>query len=223
MQTGRLEQPVRDRALDIIEAGGDVDRWKEGSVALARRRARVLHAFAEKLRGPQPQPRTPRRPNPQLSPLEVGDVVRVRGERTGEALFVVVDLADTYPPGSTSPVVAGLLWEGGEVPDNQELTRLPILHDAVPPPMNPDRVPPPRQLLHIVDSPTRGKYALANVGEVVAKGVLRADAADYRQDVSLGLPDGPDVGSNSWLFMARWIGESWHQRCIDVTRRMVEP
>jgi len=40
METGRLLPDVRDRALQIIDAGGDVDRWREdGDESLARRRA----------------------------------------------------------------------------------------------------------------------------------------------------------------------------------------
>lgn len=121
MQTGRLQDSVRDRALAIIEQGGDVDRWREESATLGRQREKVLRTLGEKLRGPQPAPKTIRRPKLRLSPLDVGDVVRVRGARTGEALFVVVDIADTYPPGSTSPVVAGLLWDGDDVPDDTTL------------------------------------------------------------------------------------------------------
>ena len=76
---------------------------------------------------------------------------------------------------------------------------------------------PPHQLLHVVHSPTRGKRALASFGEGVAKDVGRPDAAYYRDDVRR---DGPRVGYCDWLFLTRWIGESWHQRCIDVTCRM---
>ena len=217
METGRLQDFVRDRALAIIEHGGDVDRWREESATLGRQREKVLRTLGEKLRGAQPPPKTLRRPKPRRSPLDVGDVVRVRGERTGEALFVVVAMADTYPPGSTSPVVAGLLWDGGDVPDDTTLASLPILHDAEPPPFHPTKVVPPHQLLHVVHSPMRGKRALDNVGEVVAKGVDRPDAADYRDD---GRRDGPRVGYCDWIFLTRWIGESWHQRCVDVTRRM---
>jgi hypothetical protein len=217
MQTGRLQDAVRDRALRIIEDGGDVDRWREESAALGRGRERALRTLAEQLRGPQPRPKTLRRPKPRASPLDTGDVVRLRGTRTGEALFVVVDQADTYPPGSTSPVLAALLWEGGDVPDDLTLAHLPILHDAEAPPFNPDKAPPPRQLLHVVQSPARGKHALAHFGEVVAKGIDRPDAADHRED---DRRDGPRVDYCGWAFLANWIGESWYDRCVDVTRRM---
>jgi hypothetical protein len=64
---GRLQPKVRDRALTIIEAGGDLDRpelVEAGAAALARRR-RALDRLAAKLRGPQPKPSRPRRPRPR--------------------------------------------------------------------------------------------------------------------------------------------------------------
>src|SRR5947208_2307507 len=52
METGRLLADVCDRALEIIDGGGDVDRWREeGDESLARQRARVLERLAAKLRG----------------------------------------------------------------------------------------------------------------------------------------------------------------------------
>jgi hypothetical protein len=211
MQTGRLQEDVRDRALSLIAAGGDVDRWREASERSARQRAKVLQSLAEKLRGPQRTPTTLRRPRPTLSPLDVGDVVRIRGTEGGAGLFVVVDHSEAYPPGSTEPVVAALLWDGREVPDDPELGRLPLIRDAD---------APRSQQLHRVFCPARGRNALANFGEVVAQGVLRPDAADYRRDQSRGFRDGPSVGHCTWSFLAGWIDGPWYRRCVEATRRV---
>lgn len=220
MQTGRLQPTVRDRALEIIEAGGDVEQWRLGPTpALARQREKALQALAEKLRGPQPAPKTLRRPKPRLSPLDVGDVVHIRGER-GEALYVVVDIAAASPPGSTEPVVAELLWDGGEIPDVETLKRLPLLHEEDPISFN--HVTQPVQHLAIVDCPSRGRYALSNFGAVVAKGVLRLDAADHLRDQSRGFADGPAVSGGGWDVLAAFIGGPWHQRRVEVTRRLSE-
>lgn len=210
-QTGRLQAKVRERALAIIDDGADLERWREGSAALGRKRERALTALAAKLRGPQRAPTTLRRPRPTLSPLDVGDVVRIRGREGGAGLFVVVDHSDAYPPGSTEPVVAGLLWDREEVPDDVELARLPLLHDAD---------APRSQLLHRVFSPARGRNALANFGEVVAQGVMRTDAADHRKDQSRGFRDGPRVGHCTWLFLAGWIDGPWYRRCVEATSRV---
>jgi hypothetical protein len=64
---GRLQPTVRDRALAIIDAGGDLDRpelVEAGQAAIGRRR-RALDRLAAKLGGPQPRPSRPRRPRPR--------------------------------------------------------------------------------------------------------------------------------------------------------------
>jgi hypothetical protein len=63
-ERGRLQPEIRERALAIIEAGGDLDRPERveaGPVAIGRRR-RALEQLAAKLRGPQPKPSRPRCP-----------------------------------------------------------------------------------------------------------------------------------------------------------------
>jgi hypothetical protein len=64
---GRLEPKIRDRALAIIEAGGDLDRPElvEAGAAAVSRRRRTLDQLAVKLRGRQPKRSRPRRPRPR--------------------------------------------------------------------------------------------------------------------------------------------------------------
>src|SRR4051812_18604342 len=52
METGRLQDDARDRALAVIDAGGDVQRWQQEDPALGRQREKVLTRLADKLRGP---------------------------------------------------------------------------------------------------------------------------------------------------------------------------
>jgi hypothetical protein len=96
---------------------------------------------------------------------------------------------------------------------------LPTLHDGRPP-RGRARAPAPTQLLHVVDSPPRGRRALSNFGEVVATGVKRPDAADHRRDRSRGFARGPQVGYCTWIFLAGWVGEAWYERCVELTRRL---
>jgi hypothetical protein len=215
-ETGRLQPEARERALGIIDAGADLERWRdEAGGAHARKRERALTALAEKLRGPQPPPRTPKRPKPMSTRLQIGDVVHIRGER-GEALYIVVELIRlSY---GTSPVVVQLLWDGGAIPDHETLARLPLLHEEKP--ISLTTSPRPVQHLTVVDGPSRGKRALSNFGRVVAQGVLRPDAADVLRDQSRGFADGPSVSGADWASMAAFIGGSWHQRLVDATRRL---
>lgn len=175
METGRLLPDVRDRALAIIEAGGDVDRWREdGDKSLARQRGRVLQRLATKLRGPQPKPKRLRRPLALSVPLEVGDVVRVRAQREGEndALVVVVGHGEGLAPGELYPIVAPLAWEGRNVPKRDRIARLPFL---------PDPVAPDKPLLILVNTMSKNDAFSRDVGEVVAQGVntgVTAEAED---------------------------------------------
>lgn len=210
-ETGRLRPEVRERALAIIDAGDHLRRWEE-TTSLAKPRAQALDRLAAKLRGPQKPPVALRLPRPRASPLTVGDVVRVRGEDgTSEALFVVVDEADAYPPGSTEPVLATLLWTGGPLPSREEMESLPLVLD------DEDGARPALPTLHVVYSPARGKLALANFGDVVTTGIRRADAPDHR---GADARHGPPVGHCTWLFLSGWIPGAWFRRCVELTRRV---
>lgn len=118
---------VRDRALAIIDAGGDTARWAEQDKRLARQREQVLRRLGEKLRGPQPEPKSLRRPRPLAVRFELGDVVRLRNdEAKAQGLVVVVDRME-YPRGSIHLVLEALIWDSGELPSAGDLERLPSL------------------------------------------------------------------------------------------------
>jgi hypothetical protein len=168
-ETGRLLAGVRDRALAIIDGGGDVARWREdGDDVSARQRQRVLERLAAKLRGPQSKPKRLRR-TPSLSvAFDVGDVIRVCDEGgESEALVLVVGQIE----GARDPVVAALDWDGGQIPDRDALSRLPIL---------PDPYAPRRRLLIDVFTPSKKQVFGPHLGEVVAKRVTPSERVDPR-------------------------------------------
>jgi hypothetical protein len=201
METGRLLPEVRDRALQIIDAGGDVDRWREdGDDSLARQRARVLERLAAKLRGPQPKPKRLRRPVEVSVPLEVGDVVRVRAQREGEneALVVVVGHGEGLAPGELYPIVAPLAWKGRRVPKGDRIARLPFL---------PDPVSPDKPLLILVSTFSKKDVFGPDLGKVVAQGVdsgLTAQEDDVRHH--MGWRAVAASAQQAWL-MARYRAE----------------
>jgi Domain of unknown function (DUF4259) len=167
-ETGRLLPEVRDRALAIIEAGGDVNRWLEdGDEVLARQRQRVLERFAEKLRGPQPKPKRLRRARSLSVPFDVGDVVRVCDEDGNEALVLVVRHMEAGDV--RNPIVAALDWEGAAIPDGEALSRLRVVRD----PYAPDR-----PLLIDVFTLSKKEIFGPHVGELVAKGVTPGEEVD---------------------------------------------
>jgi hypothetical protein len=201
METGRLLPEVRDRALAIIDAGGDVDRWREdGDASLARQRERVLERLAAKLRGPQPKPKRLRRPVALSVPLELGDVVRVRAQREGEneALVVVVGHGEGLAPGELNPIVAPLAWDGRKLPKRDRIASLPFL---------PDPVAPDKPLLILVSTFSKKDVFGPELGEVVAQGVateVRADADDVTHH--MGWRVVASSAQQAWL-MARYRAE----------------
>jgi hypothetical protein len=223
METGRLQPDVRDRALAIIDAGGDVERWAEEDPGLARRRQKVLDRLAAKLRGPQPKPKRIRRRPLYGVPFDVSDIVLLRNTDEGvEALFAVVDQHTDEDTGEVEPVVEALLWEGGEIPSPGELTRLPALLDEglLPEPAD-EREPgrplaPLRPLIFVVSTMTRTEVFGPHFGQVVAKGVQRTPSADFRALNEFG-GDAFAHGA-SWGFLVAWIGGPWYRRDVELTR-----
>lgn len=170
-ETGRLLPAVRDRALAIIERGGDVERWRDdGDEGAARQRAQVLERLAAKLRGPQPKKKRLRRSPSYSIPLDVGDAVRVREQDGRDAIVLVVGHLDAG--NERHPVVAALDWDGGPIPDREALSRLPII---------PDPYAPARPLLIDVFTLSKTQVFGPKVGEVVAQGVTRKEPPDPKQ------------------------------------------
>jgi len=204
-KTGRLQANVRDQALAILEAGGDLVQWEESGVDAVARRRRALDRLAATLRGPQRPETKLRRPRVRRSPLAIGDVVRVRGEDgESEGLFVVVDHADGWPPGSTEPVVVTLAWPGGPLPTPEQMQTLPLVLDS-----DDSRPRRPVALVEKVLTATHGKLALAGYGKVVATGVRRRDDAIDRSQRRF---------STTWRGIAHWVGSERFRRELELAR-----
>lgn len=180
METGRLQATVKDKALAIIEAGGDVARWEEEDPSLARQRQKVLDRLATKLQGPQSKPKRLRRQKRLGVHFDIGDVVllKARGADT-RALAVVVAHDEGWPRGTINPVVELLAWEGGDLPSEKEMARLPaVMHVND---LHPKREPYHRPHLWIVFTALAKDVFSSEYGEVVAKGVSRQPSGDHRR------------------------------------------
>lgn len=116
-ETGHLQGGVRDHALALIDAGGDLDLWKEDGASSAARE-RALARLAEKLRGPRPKPtrlRGPRHPAPDPG-VEAGDVVQITaGGRT--AYFAVLEITGDGRR-YHDPALLGLHWPHPGIPED---------------------------------------------------------------------------------------------------------
>jgi len=120
---GRLEDEVRDRALQVIESGADLARWDAGSPDHSRRRA-VLEKLREKIGSPQPATKRIARRVLCECPWCVGDVIAYRLLSENLVLFKV-DGTHT-DNGGTYPECVLLDWAGTEIPPAPDIKRMPI-------------------------------------------------------------------------------------------------
>jgi hypothetical protein len=196
-ETGRLQDDVRDRALAIIAAGADLERWQEENPPFVVRRRRALDRLAAKLTGPQPRERRLRRTKPVVGvSFDAGEVVHLRGDGGTEALFAVVG-------GGSRPIVAPLLWEGGKVPAREELERLPgLLEEARAPWQAPERIGPISRVVFEVSTLAKDELFTEELGSVVARDVHRPDLEPTRRPTSYP----------TWGYLAEAVGPKGYLR-----------
>jgi hypothetical protein len=210
METGRLQPDVRDRALAVIAAGGDLDVWEESGAG--RQRERVLERLARKLRGPQPEPKRLRRPPRPPDPgVEVGDVLRIFSrDRRRSALFAVVEMNEWKTLRGRHPVVLGLYWSGGPIPSDAELSALPYLGHVDMSPVEGDvlleHMDGAYPMLGILLVTRRGLEFGPDIGEIVARGVHRAGPH-------------PPASFTGFPTLVSFVGSREFDFCLEATRR----
>lgn len=125
-QVGRLQPAVRDKALDVIDSGADLDGWMAdaGAAAVARRR-RVLAKLREQLTGPQPARKMLRGPWRYSTDLQQGDVLTHTADNGRVTLWRVARI--DYDRVGASPVVQQLDWANAAPPDQDLVASLPTL------------------------------------------------------------------------------------------------
>lgn len=157
-RSGRLLDKVKKRAIDIIDSGGDLQRF---SPRLRSSRTKVLTRLRETLTSRQPAQRTIRKRRIHLTQLEVGDLIQYTLLSGNLVVFRVVghsgDASGRY-------AICELLdWIGSALPDDQVLLNLPA-KEAVKPFVSRFQLPEPGPR-------TRGRERLRPLG-------LRAENAE---------------------------------------------
>jgi len=117
---GRLEARVRDMAIEHIDNGTALERWKEAGEKLAEKRQQVLLVLKEKLLSPQPA----------IKPIKVRKAVGISTWSTGELfayrlssgrlVVLCVEQIDENQAGRLS----ALDWVGDVIPDEKTLSTL---------------------------------------------------------------------------------------------------
>lgn len=120
---GRLSRTACQQALAILDAGGDLPRWRKAGAGAVRRRAAVLDKVRAQLEGPQPASRTVRRRRPSRSSLDVGQVLAYRARSGRVHLMRVTALIDLRC--HVQPAVRLLDYTGTDVPGPSVLLEIP--------------------------------------------------------------------------------------------------
>lgn len=85
---GRLQDDIKDRALQFIEDGSDVERFSENP-KLVRDRKRVLEKVKAQLTGPQRKEARVKARAPVVCPWEAGDIITYQSEAGKSAIIHV--------------------------------------------------------------------------------------------------------------------------------------
>jgi len=120
---GRLEDRVKEKALEIIASGTDLLLWKE-SVAEHRKRSVVLEKLRAKLVTAQPKLKKIKKRFREYCDWPIGEIVGYRLQSGKWVLFRVVGL---FPDaGGIHPVCEVLDWSGESIPPAEEIASLKL-------------------------------------------------------------------------------------------------
>lgn len=72
---GRLDSKTKDKALEILDNGGDLFRWKDEGKLLYNKREKVLKDLKQKLLSQQPLPKKVSKPVDRRCPWKLGDLL----------------------------------------------------------------------------------------------------------------------------------------------------
>jgi hypothetical protein len=122
-KVGRLEDRVREKALQIIDDGSDLRKWS-GDDKLRRKRADVLNRLREQLNSAQPPARRLPRIYRNACDWAVGQLVSYR--LLSGRLIVLRVIGHHTDKGGTAPVCELLDWVGDQIPSKEVLDRLPV-------------------------------------------------------------------------------------------------
>ena len=118
---GRLQENVKQEALQIIESGADLARWEE-EPKLQKKREVVLNKLREQLHSRQPEAKkVPKRFIANTS-LKAGDAVSYELVSGSCIILKVIEIIEEWH-GDRYPLFEICDWEGIEVPSKEQINQ----------------------------------------------------------------------------------------------------
>lgn len=128
---GRLQEKVKQRALDIINGGQDLKRWEEDPKQLVQRK-KVLEKLKAQLQSDQPTPKKIAVPFIRQTKMETGNLICYKHPTGKMAIFRVVNIQHDHC-GDKYPQVEILNYFNQSIPDLKAIKGLqPIVVDSNP-------------------------------------------------------------------------------------------
>ncbi len=115
---GQMDADTLERALQIVDSGSDLERWKPGTPDFAKRK-RVLEKLRLQITAPQPAARKVRKQVLATCDWPVGAVIAYR--LISGNLVILRVIGFHTDKGGTSPVCELLDWAGTEPPSEETL------------------------------------------------------------------------------------------------------
>lgn len=112
-KTGRLEEKIKAHALNVIDEGIDLRRWRDDKILLSKRKM-VLDRLKTKLLSPQRPPVKIRKRYKHLTQFHIGDAFAYQLNSGRYVIFRVVD--HHTDKGGTLSIVELCDWLGVEIP-----------------------------------------------------------------------------------------------------------
>ncbi|MDF2679107.1 MAG: hypothetical protein K0R47_297 [Brevibacillus sp.] len=125
-KVGRLEEWVKTKAIEVIENGSDLQRWRaEGDPKLVKQRETALLKLKEKLNQPQSQPKKIKKAYKSATDLDVGDAISYRLLSGQYVVFRVIGHHEDA--GGIDPICEVCDWIGQQIPPKEDLESLPFI------------------------------------------------------------------------------------------------
>ncbi len=112
---GRLESQVLQQALDVIDRGSDLARWKPGSKDLQKRKT-VLEKLRGQLTSPQPPEKRIYKRYRDTNEWQVGDLIAYR--MLSGRFVILRTIGHHTDKGGTGPICELLDWSGEQLPES---------------------------------------------------------------------------------------------------------
>ena len=121
---GRLDEDIKQTALEYLESETDIARWAEESPSLGRKRKVVLEKLKLKLLSPQPEAKPIRVKKLYECPWNIGDVYAFQildeyaEEKGFHGTYVIFQVAAMWeiPDSGVYPIVRFMLTKSHEIP-----------------------------------------------------------------------------------------------------------